>query len=1316
MKSLSPQVVSAAKLPILNPNEFDLWKMRIEQYFIITDYSLWEVILNGDSPAPTRVIEGVVQPVAPTTSEQRLAIKNELKDRGTLLMALPDKHQLKFNIKKDAKTLMETIEKSTNEPVSVIASVSAASAKIPISALPNVDTLSNVIIYSFFASQSNSLQLDNDDLKQIDVDDLDVMDLKWKMAIKCRSPKDTRRNVAAEPQRRNFPVKTSTSNALVSQYDGVGSYDWSFQAEKEPTNYALMAFTSLSSSSSDNETNESLPASPIYDRYQSREGYHVVPPPYIGTFMPPKPDLVFHDAPNVHETIYTTFNIKLSPTKPDKALSHTHSPSTPIIEDWVSNSKDDSEAELSQNVLSFVPPNEQVKTPKPSFKPVETSIPADTYKTAIPKPQSMETARIERHALCQYARMTHPNPPRHVVPIAVLTKSKLVPLTTGRQVATAVSPNNVTRSRPAKTVVTKPHLPSKRHINHNPSPNASNFPPKVTTAKVPMVNAVKGVQGNWGNPQHALKDKGVIDSGCSRHMTRNIYYLFNFEEINGGYVAFGGNTKGGKISRKDTECIVLSPEFKLLDENQVLLRFPRENNMYNVDLKNIVPSEDLTCLFAKETLDETPSIGFIRPFGCPVTILNNLDPLSKFNEKADEGVLVRYSNTNNDASFEVKEPEFKGNKPESEVHVSSSSSAQTKKHEDKTKREAKGTKLEDIAYFDDEEDVGAEADFTNLETTITVSLIPTTRVHKDHLVTQIIGDLSLATQTRSNCGGCGGVVGVALVVTTGWVMVANDEMATAMGGSSDGGSCDVGDDGSCGGVGGVSVKMVTVVACGQRGESGGGDRRGGRRNKKDERGIVVKNKARLVAQGHTQEEGINHEEVFAPVARIEAIRKRHYMDYIKLLELDGKSANTPIDTKKALLKDPDVKRIFRYLKGKPHLGLWYPKDSPFNLVAYSNSDYAGASLYRKSTTEGCQFLGCRLISWQLKKLTVVATSPIVAEYVAAASCCAQVLWIQNQLLDYGSSMASPVICLSTGRNFNFSKYNFDSLEKGFFGVDTPLFEGMIVAQQADDVANEGALGVDVPTAAAEPSIPSPTPTAQPPSPLQELSSTSQEDASKQGEIIATIDADEDVTLKDVAAVVKDAEIEKNADGQRRQAESQAQIYKIDIKHADKVLSMQDDEFDPVELKEVVEVVTTAKLMTEVVTVASATITAATTLITAAIITTAPRMSYDDIRLIFKKYFNSNVAFLEKTKEQMEEEDNRALKRASESQAEKAAKKQKLDEEVVEVKKHLQIVPNNEDDVYTEATPLAQKVPIVDYEIYTENNKPYYKIIRADESP
>ncbi|GKC47851.1 hypothetical protein Tco_1065573 [Tanacetum coccineum] len=96
-----------------------------------------------------------------------------------------------------------------------------------------------------------------------------------------------------------------------------------------------------------------------------------------------------------------------------------------------------------------------------------------------------------------------------------------------------------------------------------------------------------------------------------------------------------------------------------------------------------------------------------------------------------------------------------------------------------------------------------------------------------------------------------------------------------------------------------------------------------------------------------------------------------------------------------------VKKIFKYLKGQPKLGLWYPRDSPFVLEAYSDSDYAGSHGDRKSTTGGCQFLGRRLISWQCKKQTIVATSSTEAEYVAAANCCGQVLWIQNQMLDYG---------------------------------------------------------------------------------------------------------------------------------------------------------------------------------------------------------------------------------------------------------------------------------------------------------------------------
>nr|GEZ20553.1 hypothetical protein [Tanacetum cinerariifolium] len=239
----------------------------------------------------------------------------------------------RFGGNKETKKAAEAYH--TNEPVSVVASVSAASVKIPISALPNVDTLSNAFSYSFFASQSNSPQLDNDDLKQIDADDLEEMDLKWQMAMltvecynchrKGHSARECRAAMTgAFREKKNQPTMPS----------------WHSPLEVLPV--LTMSY----------ETDESLPASPKYDRYHSGDGYHAVRPPYTGTFMPPKPNFVFHDAPNVNETVHTAFNVTVSPTNLDKDLSYR--PSAPIIEDWVFDSKDDSEAELPQNAPSFV--------------------------------------------------------------------------------------------------------------------------------------------------------------------------------------------------------------------------------------------------------------------------------------------------------------------------------------------------------------------------------------------------------------------------------------------------------------------------------------------------------------------------------------------------------------------------------------------------------------------------------------------------------------------------------------------------------------------------------------------------------------------------------------------------------------------------------------------------------------------------------------------------------------------------------------------------------------------------------------------------
>ncbi|GJY20745.1 ribonuclease H-like domain-containing protein [Tanacetum coccineum] len=916
-------------------------------------------------------------------------------------------------------------------------------------------------------------------------------------ARECRTPRN-QDNKNREPTRRTVPVEETTSNALVSQYDGFG-YDWSDQAEEGLTNFAPMTYSSTSSTSSTNsevsndsnycssclecvkylkEQNEQLVKDlktarisaisyktglesvearllvfkkneSVYEedikllkreiylrdlditelkrklelaiKEKMRLGYNAVPPPYTGNFIPPNSDLVY---PSLDD--FVDVNESVSESVVEKSTVKTNEPETSrkvnralIIEDWVSNSDEENVHKVktvemfnkpSFSKINFVKSTEQVKSPR------KTSVDKNRQNTPSPignkrnwnqqmsqklgsnfevfnkachvcgsfdhlkndcynwynnrkfsKPVWTNVQRVNKQ---NFSKITHPSLKRNMVSRTVLTRCGPISVNVVRPVNTVPSRTAVNNAGPMKNVINNAYSTTRRPFNKITSANNSNFTKKVNIVKGTRVNTTRSKAVlSAGNPHQDLKDKGVIASGCSRHMTGNRSYLTDYKEIDGGFVAFGGNSKGGKITRKGRK----------------------------------------------------PALSFMRPFGCPVTILNTIDHLSKFDRKADEGFFVGYSTNSKafrngdstgkdyillpmwpadplfsqnskdspDARYkpsweeEKKDAEDPGNEDsevpsteepredqrvnqELDASINSTNNINTASDGNSTNNvnavsstvNAAGIEvnvvdpktsikllndpnmpeLEDIVYSDDDEDVGAEADMNNLDAFMPVSPIPTTRIHKDHPVEQIIRDLNSAPQTRR--------------------MTKNLKEHGLF----------------------SSVQQRTnhkdfqncLFACFLSQEEP-------KKVTKQEglkEYLKIKNKAKQVAQGYTQEEGIDYDEVFAPVTRIEAIRLflayasfKDFMVYQMDVKSDflygkieEKTASTPMNPK-ALLKEMQmmcacaryqvnpkvshlhaVKRILRYLKGQPKLGLWYPKDSPFDLVAYTDSDYARASI------------------------------------------------------------------------------------------------------------------------------------------------------------------------------------------------------------------------------------------------------------------------------------------------------------------------------------------------------------------------------------
>ncbi|GJW91392.1 ribonuclease H-like domain-containing protein [Tanacetum coccineum] len=597
--------------------------LKIEEKFL-------KVILNGDSPLPTRTVDGVETSVHPTTAEQKLERKNDLKARGTLLMALPNEHQLKFNTYKSAKTLMEATSSSS---------------------YGETRDLEKLYFFKFLNIGHNSSSSDTESKLNVGAYKAGLESVKAKLDMYKKNEDVFEEDIKI--LKLDIMLRDNALTELRKKFE---------KAEKERDNLKLTLEKFENSSKNlskllDSQICDKFKSgvgydSQVNDRYKTSEGYHAIPPPYTGNFMPPKPDLIlaYKDEYVFSESITSVPAIVISEVKTSK--SKPKSVSEPLIENWISDSENKNEIEFksrqskpSNAIVNFVKSNKHVKSPR---------------------------------------GITHPHPKRNFVPSAVLMKSGLKTLNTARQnssraavsvstarpINTAYPRPTVNSARPVSNVFNRAHSHDKRPFNKFTTNKNSNFNEKVNTIRgnvttvgpKAVVSNNKGNEANavkasacwvWrpkqkvldhGNPQQDLKDKGVIDSGCSRHMTGNKSYLTDYEEINGGFVAFGGNSKGGKITGKgkirtgkldfedvyfvkelkfnlfsvsqmcdkknsvlftDTECVVLSPDFKLTDESHVLLKVSRKDNMYSVDLKNVVTQGGLTCLFAKATSDES---------------------------------------------------------------------------------------------------------------------------------------------------------------------------------------------------------------------------------------------------------------------------------------------------------------------------------------------------------------------------------------------------------------------------------------------------------------------------------------------------------------------------------------------------------------------------------------------------------------------------------------------------------------------------------------------------------------------------------------
>ncbi|GJV01827.1 putative ribonuclease H-like domain-containing protein [Tanacetum coccineum] len=425
-------------------------------------------------------------------------------------------------------------------------------------------------VYAFMVENHNGSNLLQQDLEQIHEDDLEAMDLKYDKSKVSKTHYEAVIN------------KDTSSKAMLAN-DGFEKV----KQEKEGIEFKIEKFDNASKSLN------KLLESQITDKVK-RLGYNVVPLPHPLIYNRPK-------------------KLDLSYSGLDEFKDH----------EFKSYGSKDIKEQVSEDTSSFV------ESPLNADKEIVFLV---DKKIKFVKPKNHEKP-VKK--LVMYAEMYRSQSPRgnqrnlngqkNKSPRAVLLKTGLTTLNTIRLVNTAHSKTAIHSaklishfSKQAQSTAQRPFYKqttlTRRSVHTAKRHYYTKRPRAVNTARL-YTGQVNDVREKGGKPQQ--DDKGFVDSGCSRHMTGNIAYLLDFKEFDGGYVAFGGGAYGGRITVSqmcdkknyvlftDTEYLVLSPNFKLPDENQILLKIPRNDNMYSFDMKNLVPKESLTSLVAKATLDES---------------------------------------------------------------------------------------------------------------------------------------------------------------------------------------------------------------------------------------------------------------------------------------------------------------------------------------------------------------------------------------------------------------------------------------------------------------------------------------------------------------------------------------------------------------------------------------------------------------------------------------------------------------------------------------------------------------------------------------